>query len=143
MVKATRKQVDETAAEAGKTTDEGVEALTRGMEDAARFGRQNLDAVVATSRIAAKAHERVGAEVAAYAKKSCEDGLAAAKDLSTSKSVTEFMEKQTTYARTAVETYVSESTKINDIYVAAARDAFAPFAERFSATVEKAGGARV
>ena len=143
MVKETQKQVEDAQVEARKTLDEGVQKLTRGMEDAASFGQENLDAVVASSRIAAKAHETAGAEVAAFTKKSYEDGLAAAKDMATAKSVPELVEKQTAYARTAFEACVSEATKINDIYVAAAREAFAPLNERFTATVEMVRGVRV
>lgn len=142
MVKETEKQVQKAAVEAQKTVTEGVEKLTRGMEDAAQFGQENIEAVVASSKIAAKAHETVGAEVAAYTKKSYEDGMAAAKDLTASKSVTEFMEKQTAYTKSALEAYVTEATKINDIYVNATREAIAPLNDRFTKAVEKVRSAR-
>ena len=142
MAKDTQKQAETAAVEAQKTIDEGVERLTRGMEHAASFGQENLDAVVTSTRIAAKAHETAGAEVAAYTKKSYEDGLAAAKELAAAKTLPELMEKQTAFARTALEAYVSEATKINDIYVKAAREAFAPLNDRFTKAVEMARGAR-
>ena len=143
MAKETQKQARDATVEARKTVSEGVEKLTRSMEDAANIGQENLDAVVASSRIAAKAHETAGAEVAAFTKKSYEDGLAAAKDLAGAKTVAELLEKQTAYARTALEAYVSEATKINDIYDAATREAFAPLNERFTKTVDLARGPRV
>ncbi len=142
MAKETQKQVETMTAEAQKTMGESVEKLTRGMEQAASFGQQNMDAVVASSRIAAKAHETAGAEVAAYTKKSYEDGLAAAQDLAAAKTLPELMEKQTAFARTALEAYVSEATKLNDIYVTATREAFAPLNDQFTKAVEKARGAR-
>ncbi|HUF56067.1 MAG TPA: TIGR01841 family phasin [Thermohalobaculum sp.] len=142
MTKETQKQVETVTAEAQKTMGESVEKLTRGMEQAASFGQENLDAVVASSRIAAKAHETAGAEVAAYTKKSYEDSLAAAKELAAAKSLPELVEKQTTFARTALEAYVSEATKINDIYVNATREAIAPLNDRFTKAVEKVRGAR-
>ena len=142
MAKETEKQTGAAAAEARKTADRGIETLSRGMEDAATFGQENLQAVVTSSRIAAKAHETAGAEVAAFTKKSYEDGLAAAKDLATARTLAELVEKQTTHARTAVEAYVSEATRINDIYVAATREAFAPLSARFTKTVEMVRGAK-
>ena len=135
MAKDTGKQAETATAETQKALSAGVDKLTRGMEGAATFGQQNLDAVVASSRIAAKAHETAGAEVAAFTKKSYEDGLAAAKEIASAKTLPELMEKQTAYARTALEAYVSEATRINDIYVAATREAFAPLNERFTKTV--------
>lgn len=143
MANTTKTKVDDATADAQKTVAEGVTKLTRGMEDAAQFGQENLDAVVTSSRIAAKAHETAGAEVAAFTKKSYEDSLAAAKDLAASRSVTEAMEKQTAYAKSAFEAYVSEATKLNDIYVAATREAFAPLNERFTAAVEMVRGPRL
>lgn len=142
MVNKTQKQVEDIAAEAQKTVNEGVEKLTRGMEDAAQFGQENLEAVVASSKIAAKAHETVGAEVAAYSKKSYEDSLAAAKELTSSKSVTEFVEKQTAFTKSLFEGFVAEATKINDIYTAAAKEAFEPLNQRYSAAVERMKSAR-
>ena len=143
MADQARKQTSRVEDDARKTVNEGVEKLTRGMGDAAQFGQENVDALVTSSRIAAKAHETVGTEFAAFAKKSYEDSLAAAKDLSTAKSVTELMEKQTAYTKAAFEAYVSEATKINDIYVAATKEAFAPLNERFTKSVELARGTRI
>jgi hypothetical protein len=94
MAKTAKTQVEQIADEAQKTMNENVEKMTRGMEEAAQFGQENVDAVVASSKIAAKAAENLGAEIMAYTKKSYEDGLAAAKDLTTSKSVSELIEKQ-------------------------------------------------
>lgn len=142
MAKDTRKQAETTAAEAQKTVGEGVEKMTRGMEHAASIGQENLNAVVTSSRIAAKAHETAGAEVAAFTKKSYEDSLAAAKDFASAKTLPELVEKQTAYARTALETYVSEATRINDIYVSATREAFQPLNDQFTRTVEMVRGAR-
>ena len=142
MVKDTQKQVEEFTAEAQKTVNEGVEKLTRSMEEAAQFGQQNIDAVVASSKIAAKAHESVGAEVAAFSKKSYEDSLAAAKELTSSKSVSELVEKQTAFTKTMIEGFISEATKINDIYANAAKEAFEPLNQRFNAAVELVKTAR-
>ena len=142
MADETRKRTDQVAEDARQKTTQGADNLTRGMEDAAQFGQESLDAVVTSSRIAAKAHETVGAEVAAFTKKSYEDSLAAAKDLTASKSVTELMEKQTAYAKAAFESYVSEATKINDIYVAATKEALAPLNARFTKAFEVARGGR-
>ncbi len=142
MVKDAQMQVEEITAEAQKTVNEGVEKLTRSMEEAAQFGQQNLEAVVASSKIAAKAHESVSAEVAAFSKKSYEDSLAAAKELTSSKSVSELVEKQTAFTKSAIEGFIAEATKINDIYATATREAFEPLNQRFNAAVEMVKSAR-
>lgn len=86
--KATAK-VEEFTAEAQKTMEENVEKMTKGFEDVAAFGQENVDAVVEASKIAAKAAEDMNAEIVAFSKKHYEDSMAAMKELSSCKSVTE------------------------------------------------------
>ena len=59
-----------------------------------------------SSEIAAKAAEGIGTEISAYSKKSFEDGVAAAQDFASAKTLTELFEKQTSYAQTAFEGFV-------------------------------------
>lgn len=136
MTKAATKQVEEFTAEAKKTMEEGVEKMTQGVEDVTSFSQDNVEAVMTSGKVMAKATEEMNAEVIAFSKKSYQDSMAAAKEISTSKSVTEFFEKQTAFAKTAFESYVAEATKLNEIYSAAAQDAFAPLNNRFTAAAD-------
>ena len=43
---------------------------------------------------------------------------------------------QTSLAKTAFEGFVAEATKLNEMYAAAAKDAFAPFNARFTAAAD-------
>ncbi|MEM0987582.1 MAG: phasin family protein [Pseudomonadota bacterium] len=133
MNKVATKQVEEFTAEAKKTMEEGVEKMTQSVEDATKFGQENVEAMVASGKVVAKAAEEMNAEVIAFSKKSYQDGMAAAKELSSAKSVTEFFEKQTEFAKFAFEAYVAEATKLNEMYTAAAKDAFEPINARFTA----------
>jgi phasin family protein len=136
MSKSTVKNVESLTAEAKKTMEEGVEKMTKGFESAAAFSQDNIEAVVTSSKIAAKAAESVNAEIVAFSKKAYEDGMAAAKELTSCKTVTEFVEKQTEFGRATVEGFVAEATKLNEMYAAAAKEAFAPLNARFSAAVD-------
>ena len=137
MAKAATKQVEEFTAEAKKSMEEGVTKMTQGFEEASKFGQDNVEALVATSKIVAKATEDMNAEIAAFSKKSYEDGLAAAKEITAAKSVSEFFEMQTAFAKSSFETFVSEATKLNEMYSVAAKDAFAPLNDRFEAAAAK------
>lgn len=130
------KTVEEFTAEAQKQMETSVETMTKSMEDAAAFGRHNMDALVSCSKRAAKVAEEMNAEFAAFAKKSYEDGLAAAKDMTSAKSVTELFEKQTAYGKSAMEAYVAEATKMNEMMSAAMKDIFEPLNERFTAAAD-------
>lgn len=136
MSKSATKQAETMAAEAQKSMEEGVEKLTKGLETASAFGQDNIEAVVTSSKIAAKAAESLSAELAAYSKKTYEDGMAAAKELTSCKSVSEFVERQTAFTKASFEGFVAEATKLNEMYAAAAKDAFAPLNARFTAAVE-------
>ena len=137
------KKIETITAEAQKTMEEGVQKMTQGLETATVFGQENVEAVVTSSKIAAKAAETMGAEIAAYSKKAYEDGMAAAKELTTCKSVSEFFEKQTAFGKTSIEGFVAEATKLNEMYAAAAKEAFAPLSARFTAAVETVKDYRV
>lgn len=129
-------QVQDIATETQKTINENVDKVAKGMEEAAQFGQENVDAVVASSKIAAKAAESVSHELMAFSKKSYEDGLAAMKDISTSKSVTEVFEKQTAYTKTMTEAFITEAAKINELTAAAWKEAAQPINQRFTAAVD-------
>ena len=135
MSKSATKKVEEIAVETQKSMDEGVEKMTKGIENAAAFGQDNVEAVVTSSKIATKAAESMSAEIAAYSKKAYEDSMAAAKELTTCKSVSEFVEKQTEFGKISIEGFVAEATKLNEMYAAAAKEAFAPLNARFTAAV--------
>jgi phasin family protein len=120
-------------ADTQKTVTEQFEKLSKGFEGLTTFGQENVDAFVKSSEIAAKAAEGIGSEISAYSKKAFEDGVAAAQDFAAAKTLTELFEKQTAYAQTAFEGFVSQATKMNEIVAAAAKDITAPLGARVTA----------
>ncbi len=140
MAKATTKaataSVEEFAADAQKTMTEGMEKMTKGIEEMTSFSQENMDAVVKSSEIAAKAAEGIGSEVTAFSKKTFEDSVAAAQDMASAKNLTELMEKQTAFAQTAFEGFMAQATKMNEIYMSAAKEITAPLNSRVTAATE-------
>jgi phasin family protein len=123
-------------ADTQKSMSEQFEKLSKSFENLTAFQQDNMDAVVKSSEIAAKAAEGIGNEVSAYSKKSFEDSVAAAQDLASAKTMTELFEKQTAFAQSAFEGFVSQATKMNEMYVAAAKDITAPLGARVSAATD-------
>lgn len=126
-------KVEEFTAEAQKQMEQNVEKMTKGFEDAAEFGRQNMEAMVAASKRYAKAAEEMNAQIAAFTKKSYEDGMAAMKEISSAKSMNELFERQSDYAKASFEAFVAETSKINDMAADAAKECFEPITQRFEA----------
>lgn len=104
--------------------------------------KKNLEAVVASVTASTKGAEALGAQAMAYSKKALEDHVAAAKSLTTAKSVQEVVELQTAYAKSAFEAYIAEMTKASETVSASVKQSFQPINERVTAFVEKFQGVR-
>ena len=140
MSKSTAKKTKATTTETPKTMEASIEA---GIESATAFNQENVDAIVASSKIATKAAESLGTVIAAYSMKSYEDGMAAAKELTACKSVSDFVEKQTEFSKTSIEGFVTGATRLNELYAAAAKEIFEPLNARFTATADMVKDYRV
>ncbi len=140
--KKAAKQVETLVDDAQKAATEGYEKMTKGLEDVAVFNQDNVDALVKSSGIAAKAVEELNAEWMSFSKKSIEEGVAAAKEMTSVKSIPEFVEKQADLAKTSFDSFVKQSARFNEMYLAAAKDVFAPLTERASAAADMAKSAR-
>ena len=136
MATDANQKVEEFTAEAQKSIEQGVEKMTESMEDMASFGQQNMEAMIAASKRAAKAAEEMNAEFAAFTKKSYEDSMAAAKDMTAAKSVTELVEKQTNFTKSMMEAFVAQSTKMNELATNAGKECFEPLSQRVSASTD-------
>ncbi len=130
-------KVESLVADTQKNLSEQFEKFSKGFEGFTAFGQENVDAIVKSSEIAAKAAEGIGSEISAYSKKAFEDAVAAAQDFAAAKTLTELFEKQTAYAQSAFEGLVQQSTKMNEIFVAATKDVSAPIGARVTAATEK------
>ncbi len=107
-----------------------------GLEDVTAFGQLNADALTKASELATKAAENLNEEITSYSKKSYEDGVAAAKDLASAKTPTEFFEKQSAFAQAAFEGFAAQATKMNEMFAATAKEVTAPIGARFEAATE-------
>ena len=140
------------AAEAVKTTVEqftppahqafkdGVEKTLAALNDANAHSKKNLEAVVASVTAATKGAEALGAQAMAYSKTSFEDQVAAAKSLTSAKSVQEVVELQTSFAKSALEAYMAEMNRMTETVSASVKDSVKPLNERVTAVVEKRAG---
>lgn len=120
-----------------KAMADRFDKLSRRLEGMTAFNQENLDALVKSSEIAAKAAEGIGSEVSAYSRKAFEDSVAAAQNLAAAKTLAELLQKQTAFAQTAFEGFVQQSTKMNEILVAATKEITAPLGQRATAAAER------
>ena len=137
-----------TATRAAKSATEAFETLTAGSSEAVRenfdrgiaalseasaFGKQNVEAWLASATAAQKGFEALSARTVAFQKQALENHVAAAKSLMTSKSVQEFAEKQNEYVKGAFEAYVAEVTEVSELVQGLAKETLQPINERVNA----------
>jgi phasin family protein len=104
--------------------------------------KKNLEAVIASVTASTKGVEALSAQAMAYSKKAMEDQVAIAKSLSGAKSFQEAVELQTTFAKSALDAYIAEVSKMSDIVSSSVKDSMKPLNERVTAAVERLQAAR-
>jgi phasin family protein len=139
---AIKTTVDRAAAAGQQAFKETVEKSLAGLGEFNAAGKRNLEAVVESVTAATRGAETLGAQALAFSKKSFEDGVAVAQSLGSAKSVQEVVEIQTNFAKSAMETYLSEVTRWSDTVSASVKDSMKPINERVTATVERFQSAR-
>lgn len=137
-----KKTVEQASAAGNQAFREGVEKSLGALTEINVQGKRNLEALVESVTAATRGAEALGAQSLAYGKKSWEEGVNAAQALAGAKSVQEVVELQTGFAKSAIETYLGEVTRMTDTLTAAVKDSFKPLNERMTATVEKVQSAR-
>jgi phasin family protein len=120
-----------------------IERNTRIAEQMTELSKGNIEAVVASTKVAAKGLETIGQEVAEYSRKSFEDASAALKGFAEVKSATDFFRLQSDFARTQFDSLVAESSRLSETMLKLAGDVAAPLTSRYSVAAEKVKGAVV
>lgn len=134
--KTTAKKPESDIEGAQKAAADQVAKIAKTLEEAAAFGQDNMGALMKSSNLAIKHVEEMNAEIVAFSKKSIEEGLAAAKELSTIKTVPEFVEKQAELAKSQFDTFMKQAARMNELYMAAAKDVYAPLNDRAAAAAD-------
>jgi len=123
--------------EAQARTQAGMEKSAKLFEDMVAFNKENLEAVVESSKIAAKGAETLGQGAADYAKRSFETATQTLQTLSSVKSPTEFMKLQSDFARSSFDSMVAETSRSTEHMMKLAGEIAQPLSNRFAVAAEK------
>jgi phasin family protein len=114
-----------------------IERNNRIAEEMTELTKGNVEALVASTKVAAKAVETIGQEVAEFGRKSFEDASAALKGFAEVKSPTDFFRLQSDFARSQFDTVVAETSKLSETVIKFAGQAVEPIANRYSVAAER------
>jgi phasin family protein len=141
-VQAATAQAERVQAAGAQAFREGIDKSVASLTELNAHGKKNLDAMVESATAAQKGAEALSQHALGFAKKSWEDGVAAAQSFSSARSVQELVELQTSWAKSSMETYLLEVTKMTDLFTASVKDSVKPINERVTASVERFQAAR-
>ena len=96
------------------------------VEDIQQYGKDQLETVVASATTLQNGLQAIASAYGDYTKKSFEDTKSFVERLSGVKSLDKAIEVQTEYAKSAYETFVSESQKIAGLYTDLAKQTYKP-----------------
>jgi len=141
--KDTAKETFETVtAASNEAVKESFEKSINAMNEFSAFQKDSVDAMIASATTTSKSVEEMNTSALAFAKKSMEDGVAAAKTMAGAKSVQELIEIHADYTKSTLDAYLSEVNKNTDLVSALVKDGLKPLNDRMAAAVEVMQSAR-
>jgi hypothetical protein len=107
-------------------------------EDMQQFGKNSMGMALTSFGAWTKGAQAIAVEMVDYSKKSAESSAAAWEKLMSAKSPEKALEVQSQYLRLSYEDFVTEATKLGELYVDLAKQAYKPF----EGMLAKASGTR-
>jgi phasin family protein len=115
----------------------GVERSTRIVEEMTDLARGNVEAIVASSKVAARGIETLGQEAAEFSRKSFEEASATIRTFAEVRSATDFFRIQSEFAKSQFDSMVAESSKLSEAMLKLAGEVAEPITPRYSAAAAR------
>ena len=133
MTTQSKAAFEQASTKAREALDKGV----KGLEEYNSMNRDNVEAIMASGRIAAKGFETIGKHIADVSKKNWEANVSAFKSLSGLKSPTEVFKFQSEFAKSQFDVAVADFSKLTETVVKLAGEVAEPIQNRVALTVDK------
>jgi len=114
-----------------------MERSAKIVEELADLTRGNVEALVASSKVAAKGVETLSQDAAEYSRKSFEEASATLKSFAEVKSATDLFKLQSDFARSAFDAAVAESARVSEAFLKIAGDVAEPITSRYTVAAER------
>ena len=134
---AAAEQMKTVVSEANDRARTAMEKSAKIIEELAELGRGNVEALVASSKVAAKGVETLSQDAANYSRARFEEATAAFKSFTDVKSATDFFKLQGDFARSAFDSAVAESARVSENVLKLAGDVAEPLTSRYAVAAER------
>jgi len=114
-----------------------IERNNRIAEEMTELTKGNVEALVASTKAAAKGVETLGQEVAEFGRRSFEEASATIRGFAEVKSPTDLFRLQAEFARGQFDAMVAESSRISETMIKLAGDVAQPITNRYSVAAER------
>jgi phasin family protein len=137
QTKAVADRVQEIFGDVNERAKTQIERNTRIADEMTELTKGNVEALVASTKVAAKGIETLGQEVAEFGRKSFEEASAALRGFAEIKSPTDLFRLQGDFARTQFDSMVAESAKMSEAMLKLAGEVAEPITSRYSVAAER------
>ena len=140
-VQAGQAAADQIQAALGDVNERAKGAMERGqrfVEELTDLTRGNVEAFVASTKVAARGVETLSQEAADYSRRSFEEASAALRSFAEVKSPTDFFRLQSDFARSAFDNVIAESSKMSEAMMKLAGEVAEPITSRYAVAAERA-----
>jgi hypothetical protein len=97
-----------------------------GIDEFQRMGKDNMELAMKSFGEVNKGFQAIATEMTDYSKKAFEEGTATFEKLAGARSVEQAVEIQTEYAKKSYEGFVSQASRIGEMYVELAKGMYKP-----------------
>ncbi len=101
--------------------------MIKSFEDFQSLSKDGYEAFVASGTALTKGFQAIAQEATDFSRKSFEKGTEVVEKATATKSFEKALEVQQGYAKEAYEAFVAEAAKLNELYLATAKEAYKPF----------------
>ncbi len=116
---------------------DAMQRSARLVEELSDLTQGNVDAIVASSRVAARGVEQLSQEVAEYSRRSFEQASATFRSFSEVRSPADLFRLQSDFARSAFDNAVAESSKVSEAVIKLAGEVAEPITSRYAVAAER------
>jgi phasin family protein len=116
---------------------EAMQKSARLVEEMTDLTKGNVEALVASSKVAARGVEQLSQEAAEFSRRSFEQASATLKSFTEVRSPTDFFKLQSDYARSAFDNMVAESSKMSEAVIKLAGEVAEPITSRVAVAADR------